>query len=123
MSVPPKHRWFRFSLRTLFVVVAVVGVWLFPQLKWIVDRHRALDWVGTQAEYWRDMPVDQRAHLGADAPWRIRVFGEKGVDRLCVVVQPDAVASRQRELELLFPEASVLVVAPGPGYVSDRAKK
>ncbi len=28
MTPAPKRRWFRFSLRTLFVVVTVLGVWL-----------------------------------------------------------------------------------------------
>jgi hypothetical protein len=25
---PPRRRWFRFSLRTLFVVVTLLGIWL-----------------------------------------------------------------------------------------------
>jgi len=28
MTSTPKRRWFRFSLRTLFVVVTVLGIWL-----------------------------------------------------------------------------------------------
>jgi len=35
------RRWFRFSLRTLFVVLTILGVWLGVQVKWIKDRHAA----------------------------------------------------------------------------------
>lgn len=107
----------------MFVVVAVLGVCLFPQLKWIMDRHAALDWIGVQAERWHDLPVSQRAHLGAGAPWQIRMLGETGVEQISVVVEKDAVIAKQRELEILFPEAAVLVMTPGPGYVGTQAPK
>jgi hypothetical protein len=100
----------------LFIALAVLGMGILPQVKWLADRHRALGWVDEQAESWRDMPLDQRVHDGADAPWRLRLVGERGVQSMCVVVAPEAVMSRQIELERLFPEADVLVVSPGPGY-------
>ncbi len=42
MTPAPKRRWLRFSLRTLFVVVTVLGCWLGWDLKWVNDRQRAL---------------------------------------------------------------------------------
>jgi hypothetical protein len=39
MNIAPKRRWPRFSLRTLFVVVTVLGCWLGYQLNWIRQRH------------------------------------------------------------------------------------
>jgi len=39
---PVRRRWFRFSLRTLLVVVLLLAVplaWMGVQLKWIRDRH------------------------------------------------------------------------------------
>ena len=38
MTAPPKRRWFRFSLRTMFVAVTVFGVWLGWQLKIVRER-------------------------------------------------------------------------------------
>lgn len=35
----PKRRWFRWSLRTLFVVVTVFAVWLGYYIDWIQRRH------------------------------------------------------------------------------------
>ena len=35
----PKRRWFRFSLRMMFVVVTVFGCWLGYELNWIRQRH------------------------------------------------------------------------------------
>ena len=39
----PERRCFRFSLRTMFVVVTVMGGWLGYCLNWIRERHAALD--------------------------------------------------------------------------------
>ena len=109
-------RRFRYSLRTLFLVLTALGLWLFPQGRWIRERHQALRWVGSRADYWRDVPVSQRAIPGAQAPWQLRLLGEGGVERISVVTSADDAAAKQRELELLFPEAEVLVLTPGPGY-------
>ena len=38
MTAPPKRHWFRFSLRTLFVVVTIFGVWFGWQLKLVRNR-------------------------------------------------------------------------------------
>ncbi len=40
MTHAAKRRWFRFSLRTLFVVVTVFGVWLGWEIKYVRDRRR-----------------------------------------------------------------------------------
>ena len=41
-----RRRWFRFSLRTLFVVLTVLcfvlGGWVAYQLNWISQRHAAI---------------------------------------------------------------------------------
>ena len=42
MSEAPKRRWFRFSLRTLFVVVTVCCVWLGWQLHIVRERQAML---------------------------------------------------------------------------------
>lgn len=120
MTAAPKRRWFRFSLRTLFVVMTVFGCWLGSNLHWIQERHAALDWIKTQAGAWHDVPVSQGAKGETRAPWQTRIFGDTGVEQIVVVVEKDAVVAKQRELARLFPEADVLVVTPGPGYWADK---
>ena len=38
----PNRRWFRYGLRTLFVVVTAVACWLAYELNWIYQRHKFL---------------------------------------------------------------------------------
>ena len=38
----PKRRWFRWSLRTMFVVVTLFAVWLGYSLNWIRERDKIL---------------------------------------------------------------------------------
>ena len=42
MTPPPKRRWPRFTLRTLFVVVTMFGVWLGWNVKQVRERERFL---------------------------------------------------------------------------------
>ena len=44
MTAPPRRRWFRFafSLRTMFVVVTIFGVWLGWNLKIVLERKAVL---------------------------------------------------------------------------------
>jgi hypothetical protein len=42
MTPAPKGRWFRFSLRTLFVVVTVFGCWMGYEVNWIRQRRALL---------------------------------------------------------------------------------
>ncbi len=122
MPAALKRRWFAYRLRTLFVVVTAIGLGVFPPLKWIMERRAALAWVGAQAAYWHDLPVSQRTLFGSPAPWPIRILGEAGVERISVVVEKeDEVAGKKQQLERLFPEADVMVLTPGPGYVGQHA--
>jgi hypothetical protein len=119
----PRRRWFRFSLRTLFVVVTVLGAslgWLVVQLKWIQDRHEALRWI--VPGYERSRAAESGSQLppmkgfavsltGSKVPWSLKIFGELGVERIEVDqewLKPDARHSLD-ELKLLFPEAAVTV--------------
>ena len=54
MITTPKRRWFAYSLRTLFVVVTVFGVWLGWNLKAVHDRqelNRQLEASGAEFFY------------------------------------------------------------------------
>ena len=109
MSDPAANRpWFRFSLKTLFVLVLLLAIplgWLTSQLKWIRDRHEAL----------RDLEQSRRAfildwsssfvHDPDDAlPWSLRLFGESAVRQIFVL---DGQDSELKPLRILFPEAEV----------------
>src|ERR1700690_2367557 len=45
MIPAPKRRWLRFSLRTLFVVVTVFGIWLGWQTNVVRERRTMRDWL------------------------------------------------------------------------------
>ncbi len=106
----------RFSLRTLFVLVTLVCLWLGPALNWMRQRSEARAWLKDHGGY-----VDQNC-FGYDpfvycphlhpAPWNIRILGEAGVASIWVCPHPlvdggehtDPLA-KTAELRPLFPEA------------------
>ena len=76
MSTPLKRRWFRFSLRTMFVVVTVLGAWLGWTLKVRHDRAETRQWMEEQGL----VLVGYEFMDGADeaAPWAQEVIGIGG---------------------------------------------
>ena len=99
----PKRRWFRFSLRTLFVLVTIIGVaagWVEQQLNWIRQRHTFLQ-------------AHDRSLLCSDtrpAPWQLRVFGEPGYEHQMLMIEQKYL----QQAKELFPEVdSFQVVQPG----------
>jgi hypothetical protein len=89
----PKRRWFRFSLRTLFVLVTIVGaaIWVIQQLNWIHQRHEFL----TQ---------HHPSCKDGIAPLSLRIFGETGYHS--IVLGPGHLDSNPSKL---FPEASIYI--------------
>src|SRR5713101_1137558 len=85
-TAKPRRRWFRFSLRTLFVLLTLFCVWLGVQVKWIQDRHKALDWVeahpvsGVYSYPLAPFP-------GFPVP--LRIFGQKPVEQIEIGVEKD----------------------------------
>ena len=88
MSYPvtaPNRRWFRFSLRMLFVVLALVSLplcWIAYDLHWIRQRHDALTWFEQRAcgpVGWQESgPSNTLYGNNEPAPWGIRILGEPG---------------------------------------------
>jgi hypothetical protein len=116
------RRWFRFSLKTLLVLVTILGSflgWFGVQLRWIHDRREALRWIIDirARQLARDsgslVPPEKGvyvSHAGITAPWSLGILGESGVERLEVYqdwLNPDARYSLN-ELRVLFPEAEVI---------------
>src|SRR5436190_21469206 len=97
----PKRRWFRFSLRTLFVVVTVIGIgagWVAYQLNWIRQRHEFAKRYDSKSVFYDIFIVDGKS---AKCPWCLRLFGEEAHPYLTVKKE------RMEEANRLFPEATV----------------
>ncbi len=125
MNAPtaPKRRWFRWSLRTLFVVVAVVGVALWWHGQWLKQRDAFLAIRSSEAEQNRvkDLIDGGSVHLlGIPTPvsWSSKVhvallWAMHGPTRKEVTVVVDGggtVQDSAREARLaqeLFPEATI----------------
>jgi hypothetical protein len=126
MTTAPKRRWFRFTLRTLFVVVTVFGIWLGYELNWIRQRHAVLS--GPHVVSYVS-GVNGVSPVQALAPWSLRLFGERGAYLVFLAFVDDERAShcaspienderlgQLNSIELfelervtqLFPEASVV---------------
>ncbi len=115
-----KRRWLRFSLKSLFILIAILGVvlgWVTYELKWIRDRHAFLD----EQETAKLTEVNSNWNLAAtliiytDAPGWLWLFGEYGQASLEVRATPSLTlpeaADRARHL---FPEAEITTFQAGP---------
>lgn len=110
MLGPPDkpRRWFRFSLRTMFVLMALVGAalgWVGVQLKWIRDRNEARAWMDAHDVGGLDLYGWPR-----EAPWSIQIFGEHGTAYFYFYTEPtrrdQLTESDRRRLLRLFPESN-----------------
>ena len=115
-----QRRWFRFgfSLRTLFVAITVLGVWLGWQRHLVQERHRLLEW--------------NREHDGSDTVEREVIHGPHTVVRNCLqddiplaykffseerytIITIQRAWEEQPELKQIdaaFPEAIIVVADP-----------
>lgn len=110
MQAPGKRRWFRFGLRTMFVVVTVLACWLGYELSWVRQRRAVLP--GAMKS--RSMSSRTGRPEKRPAPGLLWLFGEPGyVD---VIVRfpyrvggelTPAEESKLEHTEALFPEADV----------------
>jgi hypothetical protein len=94
----PKRRWFRFSLRTLFVLVTIACTgagWVAYQLNWIRERHDFVERYQCRHTFHNIEIPDPKI------PFSLRLLGEKPV--LGLTVRKD----RMERAKRLFPEAFV----------------
>ena len=106
------RRWFRFSLRTFLVLVTLFGLWLGVQVKWIRDRHAALEWI-REPSYRNGKPIagSRKGFTSkpCPAPFSLRLLGEQGYREIILdVTRPDKDYT-PAQLRKLFPEATTVV--------------
>ncbi len=100
----PKRPWLRFSLRTLFVLVMVLCVWLAYQVNWIRERHKAKVGFG----HIRIGGAIKPSH----APLPLNWFGEEGHSFIMI---PDFHSKEEIDrIKALFPEAEAVDIVAVP---------
>ena len=102
MKEKRRRRWLRFSLRTAFVLLAVLAMpsaWTAYSLHWIAQRHAVLDR--------KDIGV-VRNHFSPrlSAPRVLWLLGETGIQSFHVSA-PLYLPAEVDRIKLLFPEATV----------------
>jgi hypothetical protein len=71
----PSRRWFRFSLRTLFILVTVVALWLGYYANWMRQRGEARVWLDECAPSPFAAPFLTYPRL--ELSWPLRLLGER----------------------------------------------
>ena len=82
MTIALKRSWFRFSLRTVFVVVTVFACWLGYELNWLRERHFLVE-SGEAAVYPTNKGTRPRA------PSLLWLFGEDGAGQITLSLALD----------------------------------
>lgn len=105
-NLKPRHRWYRFSLRTLFVLFTILSLplgWIGYQLNWIREResfrraHFAAEY-NEEPEILVDLPTP-------NPPEPLQWFGERGTTAWRV----KALSKTEiQEAQRLFPEAQLV---------------
>ena len=110
-------RYFRFSIRTLFVAVTAVGIivgWLVYQVNWLRQRRaivndpkvQATDEIEETVIFRKPSPHGIRfmpPYRWQKAPWQLRWLGEKGYTG--ILLDPSATDDEVAHVRTLFPEA------------------
>jgi hypothetical protein len=114
---PPKRkrRWYQFSLRTLFLVVTAVGVWLGWEAHVVRERKAALEEIQraggsswTMADFcqlWDQLQEPRPKEASATVPFVRAWFGDEPIPEIDVA--HDAPPGEEKRIAILFPEANV----------------
>lgn len=126
-----KPRWFRFSLRTLFVLFTVLAIWLgwnaqrVHERKAILAEIMRLQATGTRYMCLETLEDDPQFTLPAGSPdtalVRVSPFRRLFGDETCLYLGvPGPLDPRLVErMELAFPEARLAIYLPGDDAVRD----
>jgi hypothetical protein len=114
MTPAPKRRWPRYTLRTLFVVVTVFGVWLAYEVNWIRQRHEVLTRCQWAYRFYEPVGYNEiPPRMGPRAPNLLGLFGEFGYGSIGLRFETDharpnltdAEKVEVKRVRRLFPEA------------------
>jgi hypothetical protein len=108
----PKRHWFRFSLRTLFVLVTIFGVgagWVAYQLNWVRERHKFLRTLAGDAKERSSFLRSEVPHLYPQPkrtlPIVARIIGEQPYS---LIILPQSYNQMLiEEARSLFPESII----------------
>jgi hypothetical protein len=105
-----KRRWFRYSLRTLFVVVTLFALWMGYHLNWIRQRRDARKWIEAHPV---GGSIGYHAERRPDISWSLWILGEKAEQIVIMVGEADRdereeYIDRVQNVITLFPESQVV---------------
>ena len=115
-GLPAWRRWPRFSLRTLFVLIALFACWFGYEMNWVRQRRQVI--ADPQVQTWRyfvavtlygNPPREHRERVYSTAPWPLNWLGEPGY--WGVVLAPGTSDQEIERVRRLFPEAEGVAVA------------
>jgi hypothetical protein len=106
MTPTPERRWFRFSLRTLFVVVSLIcgaGAWTQYPLHWIREREAVLarDDVAVPVACFLTLNVWD------SPPWPLNWFGAEAAGFPAFYLPAGTTDDELARIQRLFPETDV----------------
>jgi hypothetical protein len=111
MTLALKRRWFRWSLRTMFVVVTVFACWLGYYGNWHRQRQSALRSIGDHGAEGLLPYLPRTLDTPTALPWSLKLWGERPVEFLWMhkldSEDERAYLQRAEELHKLFPEARI----------------
>jgi hypothetical protein len=109
----PKRRWFQFGLRTLFVLITLIALWLGYYANWIYQRREARKWL--------DAHPDRGPHFSIwddterELPRMLELLGEEPLDSVRVSPLDEEFRAgltdylaRLAQIEKLFPECLLI---------------
>ena len=112
MDSQPRRHWFRFSLRTLFVLVTLVACWLGWQMKFIRDRKEMRAWIvanggniGNSDDLFFDDPFGESEVSARQVSWLRHLLGDKGVDYIELSSEHSEPVCQR--IAKLFPESKI----------------
>lgn len=136
MIPTPNRRWFRFSLRTLFVLVTVLCVWLGWYANLVGQRQSLLPEIEAENEAWtrvkekafhagKDLLVGRLIRFGPAPPAKIPFVRTLLGDKACRLIERHTEADARKMIGF-FPEATVIYyeplivrVGPVPAWIDD----
>jgi hypothetical protein len=119
-----RSRWFRCSLRTLFVLVTAVACWLAYYIHWKNERREARAWmhaqdiggsIGFGPEPRPDLPCMLR--LLGERPEKVLIMADGGSQRNSEPAPPDY-RRLVEKVASLFPEAQIVDLTGPDSYAA-----